>query len=300
MTVRDIQVAPLSELFDEATHLRESAFGNHVEFCAIINVKSGLCPMNCRFCAQSKHYETASPVYPLMDDVALRQESQELWQQGVKRVGWVASGCAVDEADVIKIARSASGCSSSGQLCASLGQIGKESLERLRASGISRYHHNLETSERFYPMICSTQRWADRRKTVERAKLAGLEVCCGGLFGLGETWQDRFELAETLGGLEVDSVPINFFNPIPGTPLALRKALSVEEALRIIAMLRILLPTTSLRICGGRPGTLGHRWPEIFDAGAESLMTGNYLTTDGFSIPSDLEVLRNFSSPRKI
>ncbi len=298
LSARDIQKAPLAQLFQEATRLRKNSFGRHVEFCAIINVKSGLCPMDCRFCAQSKHYDTAVAAYPLLEIETLQRETRSRWDQGIHRVGWVASGSAVNNVDVERIVEAAAplALASEGKLCASLGQLNKESLGKLLAAGFSRYHHNLETSERFYPQICSTQRWSDRRKTIERAKEIGLEVCSGGLFGLGETWQDRIELAEALRQLDVDSVPINFFCPVPGTPLGTRwgrqNPLSTEEALRIIALFRILLPTTSLRICGGRPTTLGERWPELFDAGAEALMTGDYLTTPGFSVASDFETLR--------
>ncbi len=295
LSVRDIRDAPLEELYDEATRLRENAFGKHVELCAIVNVKSGQCPMDCRFCSQSRHYETAVSVYPLLDGETLRRETQRLWQQGIHRVGWVASGCAVSDADVDRIAASASRCALKGKLCASLGQLKKPALVQLRAAGVTRYHHNLETSKRFYPEICGTQHWADRLKTVGQAKEVGLEVCCGGLFGLGETWQDRVELAKTLCRLEVDSVPINFFTPISGTPLGNRQPMPAEEALRIIALFRILMPRTSLRICGGRPTVLGSRWPELLDAGAESLMTGNYLTTSGFTTESDFETLRRYS-----
>ena len=289
-TVQDIQGIPLAELFAEMKLLRQKNFGETVELCAIVNIKSGQCVMDCRFCAQSRYYKTETSTYPLLAAEILQRETEVVWRWGVHRVGWVASGCAVDGDELAKITDAAIGLSG-GCLCASLGQLGKKSLERLQSAGVSRYHHNLETSERFYPVICATQRWSDRRKTVERAKEIGLEVCSGGLFGLGETWRDRIELAETLRELEVDSVPINFFNPIPGTPLGDRKPMSAEEGLRITALFRLMLPKTSIRICGGRPVILGARWPELFDAGAEALMTGNYLTTSGFTVDDDLDLI---------
>lgn len=293
----DFENAPLDELLAEASTLRQNAFGDEIEFCSIVNVKSGLCSMDCRFCAQSRHYETSGPVYPLLDVETLRRETETPWNQGVHRVGWVAGGGAVDDADLTDIVKATSSLSFSGRICASLGRLSKNALEKLRDAGFTRYHHNLETSERFYPEICTTQRWRDRFETVRRAKTLGLEVCCGALFGLGETWKDRIDLASALKELEVDSVPVNFLSPVAGTPLGEKFSntppLSSDEALRIVALLRILLPETSIRICGGRPGTLGNRQSELFDAGADALMTGDYLTTTGYSIQSDREMIRN-------
>ncbi len=247
--------------------------------------------MDCRFCAQSRHYATGLSVYPLLNRRKLREEADTAWKNGVSRVGLVASGCLLSKPETETLIESVQGLPENGRLCASLGQVPTESLENLCQAGFTRYHHNLETSERFYPNICTTQRWRDRLETIHRAKTVGLEVCSGGLFGLGETWQDRFDLAETLRNVGVDSVPINLFQAIPGTPLADRPPLSAEEALRIIALFRILLPESSIRICGGRPSILSNRQWEIFDAGADALMTGNYLTTPGFSIDADRELI---------
>lgn len=292
--VFDFQRAPLEELFDEASRRRKRIFGDSVELCAIVNVKSGRCPMDCRFCAQSSRYRTAAPVYPLLDDSRLDRDTRPMHEGGAHRVGWVASGCAVGEHEIADIVRSASSYldRGGGRLCASLGRLPDPSLKTLREAGISRYHHNLETSERFYPNICTTQSRRDRYRTVRRAKDLGLETCSGGLFGLGETWQDRFELARTLADLQVDSVPVNFISPVPGTPFQTRPILEADEALRIIAMLRILLPQASIRVCGGRPRTLNDRQAELFDAGADAIMTGDYLTTQGISLQTDLELLR--------
>jgi len=288
---------PLGELMNEADRLRQKQFGQQIELCGIVNAKSGACAMDCRFCAQSRHHATQSETYPLRDETTLHQETTALWQCGVKRVGWVMSGCTVEAGDLEDVVHAASTLQSKslslhakslrGGICASMGQLNTDSFKRLKVSGITRYHHNLETSERFYPAICTTQRWQDRLATAERAKEIGLEICCGGLFGLGETWDDRIALAETLRKLDVDSVPINFFHPIPGTPLADITPLVADEALRIIAVFRILLPTTSLRICGGRPTILGERQPEMVRAGTDALMTGHYLTTSGISPQTD-------------
>jgi len=287
----DFQKTPLEELLNEASRVRNERFGNEIEFCSIINAKSGRCPMNCRFCAQSVHYAAKIESYPLLDSGTLVAETQRQWNRGIHRIGWVTSGCSASDDDVSKIAEAAKQCHDGG-LCASLGQLDRESLQRLKQAGITRYHHNLETSEAFYPAICDTQKWSDRLATIERAKSVGLEVCSGGLFGLGESWKDRYDLAMVLREIEVDSIPINFLNPIPGTPLAGQPILSVEEALRIMAMFRILVPKATIRICGGRPTTFGDRQAEILRSGINAIMTGDYLTTSGISPESDFQMVQ--------
>lgn len=270
----------------ETDRLREKQFGREIEFCAIVNAKSGCCAMDCRFCAQSIFHEMPIDSYPLRAPETLIAKTTSKWKLGIHRVGWVSSGCAAGADDVVAIAKAAGQCRGD-RLCASLGQLDSDALTRLKAAGITRYHHNLETSERFYPSICTTQQWKDRVATVRRAKSLGFEVCCGGLFGLGETWKDRMELACVLRELEVDSVPLNFFHAIPGTPLAHQAPLSPEEGLRIIALFRLVLPGSSIRLCGGRPKLFGARTPETFYAGADALMTGDYLTTHGISPETD-------------
>jgi len=289
----DFLKPPLEELLYEASRVRHERFGNEIEFCSIINAKSGRCAMNCRFCAQSVHHTTKIESYPLLDSETLVTETQKQWNRGIHRVGWVASGRSIDSDDVSKIVEAAKQCHG-GRLCASLGQLDRESLQRLKKAGITRYHHNLETSEAFYPAICDTQKWSDRLATIERAKSVGLEICSGGLFGLGESWKDRYDLAMVLREIEVDSIPINFLNPIPGTSLAGQPILSVEKALRMMAMFRILVPKATIRICGGRPSTFGDRQAEILRSGINAIMTGDYLTTSGISPESDFQMIQVF------
>jgi biotin synthase len=295
--ITDIVNAPLEELLAEAEKVRTETFGNEIDLCAIVNIKSGRCTMDCRFCAQSQHYDTAIEIHPLLHAEKLAAETRKLWEQNIPRVGWVASGCSPTTKELEAVVESATtllAAQGANQLCcASLGQLEMPMLKQLKAAGFCRYHHNLETSERFYPSICKTQRWQDRRATVERVKELGWTVCSGGLFGLGETWEDRLQLALTLQKLEVDSVPINFFNPIPGTPLADCTPLSVEEALRIVVLFRLTLPKAAIRICGGRPKIFAEREQDalLLRAGANALMTGNYLTTSGISPEKDREMI---------
>jgi biotin synthase len=292
----DIIHSPLEDLLIETERVRTQSFGNEMDMCAIVNIKSGRCTMNCRFCAQSKHYDTVIEKRLIPSNWALLEATNELWEQGIRRVGWVASGRsqrATEIGWIVDAAETTLADENAKQLCVSLGQLDKSALKQLKAAGVCRYHHNLETSEKFYPSICTTQRWKDRRATVERVKELGWSVCSGGLFGIGETWEDRLQLALTLQKLEVDSIPINFLTPIAGTPLADSALLSVEEALRIVALFRLTLPKATIRICGGRPTVFAdrERVELLFRAGANALMSGNYLTTSGISLESDREMI---------
>jgi biotin synthase len=319
LSVYDIANIPLGELMSEAARLRADTFDNRVDLCAIVNIKSGRCSMNCRFCAQSEHYNTGVDVYPLRNADDLINSTRTIWESGVDRVGWVASGCKLSSSDLDKVLSSADKLAEEasdksntksntesnevrGSLCcASFGQLDKNSLQRLKSAGFVHYHHNLETSERFYPSICTTQRWRDRFATINRVLDLGWEVCSGGLFGLGETWEDRIQLAQTLKKLNVKSVPLNFYHPVVGVPLSGCVPMGVEEGLRIISLFRIMLPEASLIICGGRPKIFADCGEELFQAGANSLMTGNYLTTNGISPTNDKKMINDAGfSLRKI
>ncbi len=285
---------PEAELFASATALRQKNFGTHIELCAIINARSGHCPMDCAFCSQSLHHNTTAPTFALLSHAEILHRLDTLKKYPLRRVGIVTSGGALPDADVQTIAYSIKNLPEywQGRLCASLGKLPQKSLEMLKAAGLTRFHHNLESSPAFYPKICSTQSFEARLATVTRAKNTSLEVCAGGLFGLGETWEDRIDFAFTLRENHIEHVPINFLHPHAGTPLAKQKPLKAAEALRIIAIFRHILPTATLRICGGRPLVLAARQRDIFAAGANALMTGNYLTTNGFGIEDDLLMLK--------
>lgn len=285
---------PDAALFASAARLRVASFGNGVHLCAIINIRSGGCDMDCRFCAQSSHYAAAGGQrFGLLDEETLRGRILTLAATPVRRIGLVSSGGALGGADferVIALLRSLP-AGVRGRLCASLGRLDTHRLARLADAGLTRYHHNLETAQHWYPRICSTQRWEARRATALAARDAGLGLCCGGLFGLGESWTERLEFAFSLREMGVTSVPMNFLHPQPGTPLAGQTPLSADEALRIIAVFRHILPTASLRVCGGRPLVLGARQAELFAAGANALMTGDYLTTRGEALEADLAMI---------
>lgn len=288
---------PEAELLPSATALREHFFGNKVEACYIINAKSGNCNMNCKFCSQSGFNTTDIEHYPLKssDDLAAIVESWEPYPVG--RCGIVTSGGALTDADVEKLAQFIEARVAAGkthpQICGSLGRLKHHALERLKAAGMTRLHHNLETNESFYPSVCTTQQWRDRLDTVHQAIEHGLSVCCGGLFGLGETWEDRISFAIELRSEGIRNIPMNFLIPHPGTPMAGRPIMPPEEALRIIALFRHLIPDATLRICGGRVSVLNERQRDMFAAGANAFMTGNYLTVAGAAVEQDLAMLRD-------
>ncbi len=283
---------PEKDLFASATALRERAFGNKVEACFIINAKSGNCNMNCRFCSQSGFNHTEIEHYPFKSGEELEQIVSAWEKYPVGRCGIVTSGGALTEADVDKLAafirsRVAAG-KKSPRICGSLGRLKHDSLQKLKEAGMTRLHHNLETNESFYPNVCTTQQWRDRLDTVHQAREHGLSVCCGGLFGLGETWADRISFALELKAEGIRNIPMNFLYPHPGTPMADQPVMAPEEALRIIALFRHLIPDATLRICGGRVSVLKQRQYEMFAAGANAFMTGNYLTIAGAGVETDL------------
>ena len=225
----------------------------------------------------------ARPTYASDDDYLAA--GQQAIAARAQRLGIVNSGRRPTQADLERVLSAVAQLRRSAPqvtLCASLGELGIDQARRLRKAGLDRYHHNLETSPRVFEQMVTTHRFADRLATLERARAAGLGVCSGGLFGLGETWEDRLELAMVLRDcVRPDAVPINFLTPIPGTPLADRPKLPAMEALCIIAVLRLVMPTADLRICGGRLAVLGDLHSLVFAAGASGLMTGDYLTTTG-------------------
>ncbi|MDR1457921.1 MAG: biotin synthase BioB [Puniceicoccales bacterium] len=282
------------KLFQKANALREKYFGNKIHLCGIINARSGICDMDCKFCSQSSFYKTQVNTYKFLENETLRKKIQEVLVSGANKCGIVTSGGKLGHQDVESLAQVLNALSDNDKqrLCGSLGRLSLDDLKKLKQNGLTRFHHNLETSENFYPKICTTQRWKDRLATVKNAQKVGLETCVGGIFGCGETWVDRLDFAFELYKLKPNSVPINFLYRHKATPFENLPSLSVDEALRIIALFRLILQDISIRICGGRKDILGHRQYEIFRAGADAVMIGDYLTTSGESIEKDLENIK--------
>lgn len=286
--------AELEALFSTAGAVRQVWKGNFVNTCGISNAKSGRCPEACSFCSQSAHYTTDAPKYVMKDVDTLRAEAREAWNHGVREFSLVASGRAMTnrkELDTVKAAVAAIREETGMQTCASLGLMSQESLAELQDAGLQAVHHNLETARSFHAEIVQTHSYDEEVDTIKAAKALGLYTCSGGIFGMGETWAHRVELAMELRDLDVDSVPLNFLNPRPGTPLEDRRDLSVEDCLKVIALFRLVLPTKDLIVCGGRAVNLGERQTEIFQVGANGVMLGNYLTTAGRPAETDLAML---------
>lgn len=267
--------------------------------CGILNAKSGRCPEDCAFCAQSAHYRTGAPEFGFCGEEKLLRRAEELARAGALRFGVVTSGSALGRADLDALCRAAQRIRREVgiRLCASLGQLTVETGKQLREAGFESYHHNLETSADYFPTICTTHAYEQDLETLRAARSAGLRVCSGGILGLGESLRQRVELARTLAELEVDSIPLNFLTPIEGTPLESQPLLSAAEALRGIAIFRLLNPGRDILVCGGGERVLG-RWRSwIFAAGANGLMIGDYLTTPGCDPTTDAAMFEQLGLP---
>jgi biotin synthase len=289
-----LQGRDLYDLFNSANTVKSKYRGNRVDLCSIVNAKSGACPEDCSFCAQSAHNRTDTEIYSLLSQEKITGAAISARDRGVKRFCIVASGKRSSDKELIEICKVITGLKEIGLFpCATLGMLETEQLHMLKEAGLHRYHHNLETSEAFFSEICTTHTFRDKIRTIEAARSTGFSVCSGGIFGLGESWEDRIEMALALRELGVDSVPINFLTPVKGTPLEDRATMNPLEALKLIAIFRLILPESEIRVCGGRPATLRDMNSFIFFAGADGLLIGNYLTTPGRSPDEDLQMIKD-------
>ena len=263
--------------------------------CSIINAKSGFCSEDCAFCAQSSHHRTEIKTYPLLDKEKIVKGAIELERGGATRYSMVTSGYMLEDKELEVICGSAAAIAKETDLtvCASLGMLTEAIARRLAEGGIAVYHHNLETARSFFDNVCTTHNYEEDIMTVKIAKAAGMKVCSGGILGLGETWEQRVELAFTLKELDVDGIPINFLNPIAGTRMEDRSLLRPLEALKCIAIFRFVHPDKNILICGGREVTLRDYQSWSMLAGANGLMIGNYLTTQGRSIKMDIDMVKD-------
>lgn len=292
-----ILAAPNEDVF----HLLASAYdvrrhfkGDRVDFCGIVNVKSGACSEDCAFCAQSAHHSTDSLVYPLISTGDVIERARAIEASGANKLCFVTSGPGIEsDEELDRMCESISSIARETSLdrCASLGALDNTQLGRLKAAGLQSLHHNIETAESHFKNICSTHSYADRVDTVTAAKEAGFYVCSGGIFGMGESAEQRIEMAFALRELDVDSVPLNFLNPIPGTRLENADPLSPLDILRTIALFRFVLPDKDIRVCGGRERNLRSLQPLMYVAGANCTVLGNYLTTPGRDSDEDLTMI---------
>ena len=276
------------ELEAGADAVRAKWCGDDFDFCAIINGKSGACSEDCKYCAQSHHYQASIEEYPLLKAQTIVEDALLKTRQGVHRYSVVTSGRALTDSEVDALCDTYARIADASDifLCASLGLLTKTQFEKLYASGVRRYHNNLETSRRFFPHVCTTHSYDDKLKTIELAREVGFEICSGGIIGLGETVEDRIDMVLTLRSLGVVSIPINVLNPIAQTPFEHNKILSNCEVAQTVALFRLIVPKTALRLAGGRE-LLGDQGERAMRAGANAAITGDMLTTKGISVSED-------------
>lgn len=289
--------ADIFDLLAWANRLREHFKGNKVHLCSIVNAKAGACSENCSFCAQSSFYQTGSPRYGFIDPEPVIEAADEANRNNVTAVGLVAAWKGLNEGPMLdEVCDRIRELKGSGKTRpdASLGIIKNQRVaDRLKEAGLECYGHNLESSKRFFPQHCSTHNYEDRVETIGYLKKAGIKICSGGIIGMGETREDRCDLAFALKELGANVVPINILNPIPGTPFEKNPPLPPLEILKTIACFRFILPRQEIMIAGGRTVNLRDMQSMVFTAGASALMVGNYLTTLNQPIEKDLQMLKD-------
>jgi biotin synthase len=288
-------------LCEAANRIREACCGNVVDLCSIINIKSGNCSENCNFCSQSAHHPGKdSPIYGMKSQAEILAQAKAAAAAGAKRFCLVSQGRGLkynspksqEFAEILDTVKQIVNEANIKPCCA-LGEVTLEQAQALKEAGVTRYNHNLETSENFFPEIVTTHSWRDRTETVKNLKAAGIQACTGGIIGMGESWEDRIDLALSLRELEVESVPINLLNPRQDTPLDGCPKLSPYEALKAIAIFRFILPQQILRYAGGREAIMGELQSLGLQAGINAMLVGHYLTTLGQSPQEDRAMLES-------
>jgi biotin synthase len=284
----------LEYLFEGTDKIRRAFKNDDVKICSIVNAKSGKCPEDCGFCAQSSKFETDSPEYGLMDPQQILKAAKEAEAFGSNEFSIVTSGTAIEDRkeldtliEAIKLIKSETKL----ETCCSLGLMNVEHLKELKEAGLDRLHHNLETAQSHFEKIVSTHTYEQEVSAVRNAQEVGLQVCVGGIFGMGETYDQRVEMALDIRDLKTQSFPINFLKPVEGTDLENLDYIDTYEALRTIALLRLVLPKMDLFVCGGREEVLQNDQEKLFAAGANGILGGNYLTTKGQDPSRDIEMI---------
>jgi len=293
--IRHTSGPELEALLDRAAAVRQAVHGNEVSLCGITNAKSGRCPEDCGFCSQSAHFEEAdAPVYDLISPREMVEQAKAAEAAGAREFSIVCSGTRVSrESELARLEEAIRLIKAETTLepCASLGLMREADLARLKKAGLMHYHHNLETAPSHFGSVCTTHSFQEQIDTIRSAKGLGLKLCTGGILGMGETPEQRVELADVLRDLDVDCIPVNFLNPRPGTPMAHVKAITAEECLAAVAVFRLMMPTAHIFVMGGREVNLGDRQDLIFRAGANGTMVGNYLTSAGKTPAEVIEMI---------
>lgn len=293
----EIYKSDYEELTEAADELRKHFCGNDFDICTIINAKSGKCSENCKFCAQSAHYNTHVKEYDLLDKETIVNDALDKYKRGIPRYSMVASGKSLTDEDINNICyitREIYEKAPGIRVCLSGGLISEEGFEKLKDAGIKRVHNNLESSRNYFKEICTTHTYDQKINTIKAAQEAGMEICSGGLIGLGESFEDRIDMAMELRELGVKSVPVNLLNPIKNTPLENMEKLSMEEVNRTCATFRFILKDAFIRLAGGR-SLMEEYGKSAFKSGANATISGVLLTTEGPSIEDDMETLRELN-----
>ena len=291
----------LNELTAAADKIRAHFRGSNVDLCTIINGRSGRCGENCKFCAQSAHNHTSCEAYDFLDEEKIIAEAKANQDEGVNRFAIVTAGRALSGEDFEKAIHVYERMNKelSINLCTSMGFITREQFKRLRKAGVTSYHHNIETSRRNFPNICTSHTYDMKIETIKIAQEEGFCVCSGGIIGMGETFEDRIDMALSLHELNIRSIPINALMAIPGTPFENLVPLSEDEILRTLAVFRFINPEANIRLAAGRK-LLSENGKKAFEAGCSATITGNMLTTSGSTIKGDIEMLTEMGRTIKV
>ncbi|MDR1326870.1 MAG: biotin synthase BioB [Heliobacteriaceae bacterium] len=291
----DLYNLPLEELIEISSKITKENFNNEVEFCSIISAKTGKCNENCKYCSQSAHNKAKIEVHELLPVEDVRKAALSAKENGATRFCIVTSGRKPNGQDFGKIIDMIKAVTEIEGIhtCCSLGILDEEQVKAISKAGVERYNHNINTAKSYHTKICTTHDFEDRVATIKLIQKYGIEACAGVIIGMGETREQRVEMALQLAELNPKSVPINFLNPIEGTPLeGMQGAIDEEEILRTICIFRIILPKALLRYAGGRTTRFSKEYQQLgIKAGINSLLVGNYLTTTGASIDEDLELV---------
>ncbi len=295
-----IKIITKSDLYDlmyVANQVRNFYFGDKVELTTLLNAKSGACTEDCKFCSQSSSYKTHSAIYPLVSDNVFVESAKYAVKVKADRLCIVTSGNKLTDEEFEEFCKSVRKVKQmyNGNLgvCCSIGMQTVDRVKKLKEYGIDRIHNNLETSKRLFSFMCSTHSWEDKVNSLKAIVEGGVELCSGGVFGIGETWEDRVDLAFELKQFNPKSVPINFLVPIKGTPYEQYNYLTPPEALKIVCLYRLIMPKTTIRVSGGREYNLRSMQSYIFFAGANSIVTGGYLTVKGSSPQNDCQMIKD-------
>ena len=285
---------PFDDLTVGANQIRQHFCGNKFDVCTIINVKSGWCSEDCKFCAQSLNSNTDISQFPLLTKEQLKTKTLDIYETGLKRISYVSSGRNISENEFEIIIESVTELKEEYDdinICVSLGLLTEKQIEMLETNGVDRIHNNLETSEQYFKQICTTHTYNDKLNYLSSVNNENIKICSGGIFGVGESFEDRIDLALKLRSLNVKSIPINILNPIPGTPLENNKPLSNQELCKIVAIFRYINPSSYIRLAGGRL-LLDDFGRKAFKSGANAAIIGDLLTTKGVQYNYDVKMIK--------